>query len=251
MNAPVPIRALTCCGLLALAAIGPSGCQKSTPADITAPDAPVLLQAPPDDAWDETGTDAIAEEDWIRVMWLASSEDDLQGYKIYRSFPPLNIKTLLAEQTVGSTDADTLYDDRTVELGVRYTYTVTAFDRSGNESESSTEADYLLIAKLGIENLSAPRGTISNRQPVFSWTSTGESIENYLRIYDSDENRTVWVSEGQNPFSSPHELSYNANGTAVDSLLLPGREYRWRVDRTGGELRSGSESNWVNFIIEN
>jgi hypothetical protein len=226
------------------------GCEKSTPTDTTAPAAPLLLPVPADSVWDESGTDAVAEEDWIRLMWRTNDEDDLEGYKIYRSSPPLNIKTLLATQTAGGGEADTLFDDTTVELNVRYTYTVTAFDRSGNESEASTAMDYMLIPKLGVENLTAPRGTISDRRPVFTWTSTGESIENYLRVYDSDQDRTVWVSDGQNPFSSPHELLYNDDGSAVDSLLLPGHNYRWRVDRTGSELRSGSESNWVRFTIE-
>jgi len=242
---------LTRCGLLVLALMVLWGCEKSTPSDTTAPEPPVLLQPPPDSARDETGTDAVPEADWIRVTWLSNQEDDLRGYRVYRSSPPLNLDTLLVTLTVGSAEADTLLDDSSVQLGVRYTYKVTAFDRSGNESGESAPADYLLISKLGAENLTSPRGTIPDRRPVFVWTSTGESIENYLRVYDGDQDRTVWVSGGQNPFSSPHELIYNADGTAADSLLIPGREYRWRVDRTGSELRSGSESNWVSFTIEN
>jgi len=241
----------TCCALLALIGTALSGCEKSTPSDTTAPDPPVLLPTPPDSAWDETGTDAMAEADWIRVTWLSNQEDDLSGYKIYRSSPPLNLDTLLAVQTVGSAEADTLFDDTSLSLGVRYTYMVTAFDLSGNESGASEEVNYMLIPKLDAENLISPRGTVSDRRPVFTWTSTGESVENYLRVYDSDQDRTVWVSEGQNSFSSPHELIYNADGTAADSLLLPRHEYWWRVDRTGSELRSGSESNWVSFTIEN
>jgi hypothetical protein len=240
---------LTFCGLLAMAVLW--GCEKSTPSDTTAPEPPVLLQPPPDSAVDETGTDAVPEADWIRVTWLSNQEDDLQGYRIYRSSPPLNLDTLLAVQRVGSAETDTVFDDSSVNLGLRYTYTVTAFDRSGNESGESAPVDYLLIPKLGVENLTSPRGTIAERRPVFVWTSTGESIENTLRVHDPDQDRTVWVSGGQNPFSSPHELIYNADGTAADSLLIPGREYWWRVDRTGSELRSGSESNWVSFTIEN
>jgi|GEM_PF-1338508 len=251
MKAPFHGSLFICCGLLILIATALSGCEKSTPSDTTAPDPPVLLPPPPDNAWDETGTDAVAEADWIRVTWLSNQEDDLRGYKIYRSSPPLYLDTLLAVRTVGSAGADTLFEDSAVQLGVRYTYTVTAFDRSGNESGRSAQTDYLLISKLGAENLTSPRGTIPGRQPVFIWTSTGESIENYVRVYDSEQDRTVWVSNGQDPFSSPHELIYNDDGTAADSLLLPGREYWWRVDRSGSELRSGSESNWVSFTVEN
>ncbi len=251
MNAPIRRYLFSCCISLAVIMAALSGCEKSTPSDTTAPDPPVLLPSPPDSAWDETGTDAVAEANWIRITWQSNQEDDLRGYKVYRSSPPLNLDTLLVTLTVGSTDKDTLFDDASVALGVRYTYTVTAFDRSGNESGMSDPVDYLLIPKLDTENLTSPRGTVSDRRPVFIWTSTGESIANYVRVYDSNQDRTVWVSEGQNPFSSPHELTYNADGTASDSLLIPGHEYRWRVDRSGSELRSGSESNWVSFTVVN
>jgi hypothetical protein len=228
-----------------------AGCEKSTPTDTTAPAAPVLLPSPADSARDETGTDAIPAEDWIQVVWLANSENDMRGYNIYRSSPPQGILTLLATKSLGSGEPDTVFEDTMVELGVRYSYMVTAYDRAGNESAGSQEVDYLLIPKLSDENLSAPRGQITESRPEFSWTSTGESIENYLRVYDTVEQRTVWVSQGQNPFSSPHSLIYNENGTAIDTALVRGREYWWRVDRTGSELRSGSESHWVSFRIEN
>jgi hypothetical protein len=250
MKRPIHSCSFICCALLALAVTIPTGCEKSTPSDTTAPDPPVILPPPADSSWDETGTDAVPEEDWIQVTWLSNQEDDLRGYRVYRSSPPLNLDTLLVTLTVGGAEEDTLFDDTTVALGIRYTYTVTAFDRSGNESGASEEVDYLLISKLDAENLMSPRGTISDRRPTFTWTSTGESIENILRVYDSDQGRTVWVSEGQNPFSSPHQLPYDDDGTAADSLLTPGHEYWWRVDRTGSEYRSGSESNWVSFTIE-
>jgi hypothetical protein len=210
----------------------------------------VLLPVPPDSARDETGTDAIAEEDWIQVVWLSNREADLEGYKIYRSSPPLQIPTLLATKTAGTDEPDTVHDDHAVEIGERYFYLVTAFDQAGNESDESEEADYMLIPKLGEENLTSPRGEISDRQPTFSWISTGESIENYLRVYDTVDKRTVWVSPGQNPFSSPHSVEYNEDGGAVDSLLIRGREYWWRVDRTGSELHSGSESHWISFVVQ-
>jgi hypothetical protein len=242
-----------CLALLFLsAALLCAGCsEKSTPADTTAPAPPTLLPPPPDGARDETGTDAVPEGDWVQIMWRANDEDDLRGYRVYRSSPPLNTPVLLTTRTVGVNDPDTVYDDQAVELNVRYSYTVTAFDGSGNESAGSGEVDYMLITKLGDENLTAPRGVIDDRQPEFSWTSTGVAIENYLRVFDTVEERTVWVSPGQNPFNSPHAIQYNVNGTALDDALVRGREYRWRVDRTGSELHSGSESHWVSFTIAN
>jgi hypothetical protein len=239
-------------GLLAAAHLtGLVGCsKKSTPADTIPPGAPVLLPTPADSAWDETGTDAIPGEDWIQLVWLGQPEPDLEGYRIYRWTPPHEIPTLLDTKTLGTGDNDTTYKDTSVQIGVRYHYQVTALDRTGNESAKSDTADYMLIPKLSPENLIEPRGPdVEERQPTFSWISTGESLQNHLRVYDVLEEQTVWVSSGHNPFSSPHAVLYNDDGTAAQSLLIPGREYWWRVDRQGSALRSGSESNWVSFTV--
>lgn len=236
--------------LLAISLSVLTGCsKKSTSGDTTAPGAPVLLPPPADSAWDETGTDAIPEENCIQLVWLSQSETDLRGYRIYRSTSPEEILTLLATKPLGSGDSDTTYQDHAVDIRVRYYYQVTAFDEAGNESAPSDTVDYKLIPKLSSDNLISPRGDITQRQPTFTWTSTGESMENRLRVYDVSEDRTVWVSPGQNPFSSPHSVIYNQDGTAADSLLIPGHQYWWRVDREGTELRSGSESNWVSFTV--
>lgn len=223
--------------------------EKSTPADTTPPEVPVLLPAPEDSSWDEAGIDAVPEEDWIQLVWLASSDADVRGYKIFRGLFPDEILTHLGTKILGTGDSDTTYLDQSVEIGVRYNYQVTAYDGAGNESAMSDTVDYMLIPKLSTENLISPRGEITERRPTFSWMSTGESLENRLRVYDVLEARIIWVSPAENPFASPHAVVYNKNGTAVDSLLAPGREYWWRVDRQGTELRSGSESNWVSFSV--
>lgn len=223
--------------------------EKSTPSDTTPPEAPVLLPAPADSSWDEAGIDAIPERDWIQLVWLAPPDADVRGYKIYRGKSPDEILTHLATKTLGSGDSDTTYQDQSVEIGVRYNYQVKAFDEAGNESAVSDTVDYMLIPKLSTENLIYPRGEITERQPTFTWTSTGESLENRLRVYDVLEEGTIWVSPAENPFASPHAVIYNKNGTAANSLLAPGREYWWRVDRQGTALRSGSESNWVSFSV--
>jgi len=236
--------------LLTIALLAWIGCtDKSTPTDTTPPGKPALLAAPPDSAWNEMGIDAIPGEDWIELVWFRGSESDLRGYQIYRSTPPSEILTLLATKILGRDECDTVYQDSTVEIGLRYKYQITAFDQAGNESATSDTVDYMLILKPSPENLTSPRGEIQVRRPVFSWISTGESLENHLRVYDVLEDRTVWVSSGHDPFSSPHSVLYNDDGRATESLLIPSHEYWWRVDREGTELRSGSESNWVSFTV--
>jgi hypothetical protein len=206
-------------GLLAAAYLASlaSCSKKSTPADTTPPGAPVLLPAPADSSWDETGTDAIPEEDWIQLVWLGQPEPDIERYRIYRWTPPYEIPTPLDTKPLGAGDSDTTYKDTSVQIGVRYHYQVTALDGAGNESTKSDTVDYMLIPKLSAENLTAPRGQIDERQPIFSWISTGESLQNHLRVYDVLEARTVWVS----PVHHPTRSSITTTGPPPNRSSFP------------------------------
>ncbi len=93
-----------------------------TPADTFPPAAPVGLMA-------------VAGVNSIELVWQRNTEDDFAGYHVYRSTdgaPPQPI--------AGPLDAPT-FSDRTVEIGKKYSYTVTATDRNGNESARSAPAE--------------------------------------------------------------------------------------------------------------
>lgn len=70
------------------------------------------------------------------LSWDANSEEDLSGYKIYRNSILL---TSLDKAQVSYTDTGLIPD-------MTYNYTVSAFDVSGNESASSTEASVTTLA---------------------------------------------------------------------------------------------------------
>lgn len=93
-----------------------------TPADTFPPAPPVGLMA-------------VAGVNSIELVWQRNTEDDFAGYHVYRSTdgaPPQPI--------AGPLDAPT-FSDRTVEIGKKYSYTVTASDRNGNESARSAPAE--------------------------------------------------------------------------------------------------------------
>ncbi len=93
-----------------------------TPADTFPPAVPVGLMA-------------VAGVNSIELVWQRNTEDDFAGYHVYRSTdgaPPQPI--------AGPLDAPT-FSDRTVEIGKKYSYTVTATDRNGNESARSAPAE--------------------------------------------------------------------------------------------------------------
>ncbi len=81
------------------------------------------------------GLMAVAGVNSIELVWQRNTEDDFAGYHVYRSTagaPP--------EPIAGPIDAPT-FSDRTVEIGKKYSYTVTASDRNGNESARSAPAE--------------------------------------------------------------------------------------------------------------
>lgn len=78
-----------------------------------------------------SGVDVIAERGGVRVSWSANTEDDLQGYRVYRSVrnsPASEVSGLISE---------TSFLDVGVEYGALVKYYVVAFDRTGNESPQS------------------------------------------------------------------------------------------------------------------
>jgi hypothetical protein len=75
---------------------------------------------------------ASAAPNSIELNWERNTESDLAGYRVYRS------SGVDAFVKIAEVSAIPSYSDRTVEHGKTYRYSVTAFDRSGNESQRST-----------------------------------------------------------------------------------------------------------------
>jgi fibronectin type 3 domain-containing protein len=72
--------------------------------------------------------------DSIELSWERNTEDDVKGYRVYRSVDggPL--------QPVSDPEGPS-YSDKAVQTGKKYRYEVTALDRSGNESPHSAPVE--------------------------------------------------------------------------------------------------------------
>jgi hypothetical protein len=81
------------------------------------------------------GLMAVAAVNSIELVWQRNTEDDFAGYHVYRS-----TDGGAPQPIAGPLDAPT-FSDHTVEIGKKYTYTVTASDRNGNESARSAPAE--------------------------------------------------------------------------------------------------------------
>jgi hypothetical protein len=93
-----------------------------TPADTFPPAVPVALTA-------------VAGVNSIELAWQPNTEEDLAGYQVYRS-----TGGGATERIAGPVDPPN-FSDRAVEIGKKYSYTVTALDRTGNESAHSAAVE--------------------------------------------------------------------------------------------------------------
>jgi hypothetical protein len=97
-----------------------------TPRDTFAPAAPTGLVA--------TGTAATrTSAAHVDLSWAINSENDLQGYNVYRSESESSAGTKLNATPL----LTPVFRDDAVEAGKKYFYRVTAVDRAGNESAAS------------------------------------------------------------------------------------------------------------------
>jgi hypothetical protein len=82
-----------------------------------------------------TGLAVVPRGGGLEVVWSPSSASDLAGYRVYRAAGQGEVSRV-GEVPAGAT----AWLDTSTETGVLYRYTVTAFDRAGNEGPASGTA---------------------------------------------------------------------------------------------------------------
>jgi hypothetical protein len=79
------------------------------------------------------GLISVAGQDVLAISWDANTEEDLEGYRVWRREEGETEFRLLTQGPI----RNNAYNDRQVEKGKEYAYAVTALDFSGNESQRS------------------------------------------------------------------------------------------------------------------
>jgi fibronectin type 3 domain-containing protein len=197
----------------------PSTTQSSTPQDST----------PPTLADDLAAT---AGEEELDLTWSASSDNDLDGYNLYRSTTSFTTKSE-ATKVNGSLLTSTSFTDGGLTNGQQYYYRYTAVDQTGNESDLSAEASAM---PQDMTPPAAPNGLIATAgegQVELAWNASAAS--------DLD---------GYNLYRAKSSFSNKANATLVnlvdviagvsytDPSVTNGQEYFYRltaVDEAGNE----------------
>jgi hypothetical protein len=80
-----------------------------------------------------TGLVSVVGRDFIALSWDRNSEEDLQGYRIWRRAEGEKDFQVQSPQII----KENVFTDRAVREGIKYEYAVTALDEAGNESQKS------------------------------------------------------------------------------------------------------------------
>ena len=84
----------------------------------------------------------VARSDRVQLQWKGSPSRDVAGYFVYRNDKPLSTGSKLNDQ---GTEFTELTDTR-IQVGEKYFYRVSAFDRVGNESEPGSAIEALVVS---------------------------------------------------------------------------------------------------------
>ncbi|HEX6083695.1 MAG TPA: hypothetical protein VF266_04165 [Thermoanaerobaculia bacterium] len=88
-----------------------------------------------------TGLNVLVETKVVRLLWEPVSANDLAGYNVYRTEGRFRLKLTPAPTK------DTNFLDISIDIGIFYTYEVTAVDTSGNESPATPKSEPVTVPK--------------------------------------------------------------------------------------------------------
>lgn len=190
----------------------------------------------------------------VEIFWNRNREADLAGYNIYVSY------SYRGEYTKIGSSRDAYFLDEGTRNGTTYYYAVTAFDRSGNESELSIDLAY---------DTPRPEGyniTLRNFRTVpalagydFSTNSVGPYNDDYTDVFfeyaDGSHYLDVWEDtdvQDMGYTSSLYEIGEaptNGWSPSKDARLIPGHTYViWTWDNHYAKLRiTGLTASEVRF----
>ncbi|MBU4446764.1 MAG: hypothetical protein L6422_05450 [Candidatus Marinimicrobia bacterium] len=205
----------------------------------------------------ESGLRPYNDGNGILLEWHPNLEEDISGYKLYRTGEDIENKfALIADiNAFKISGADTFFIDDLVQLNIDYFYYLKAYDQAENKSGASDTIRYRLIEKA--EPLK-PSGTVNNYTPEFEWHDfTNFTYEYVIRVESFLSREVIWISRirRSNYTDFSQKISYNSDGSAALNSLESGTTYQWciksisLVDNRNFDI-GGSISNWGYFIIE-
>jgi hypothetical protein len=181
--------------LLAAAALGVAGCNdSSSPRDVTPPAAP-------------RGVASVTGDGSVRLSWLANTEGDLAGYRVYES--PCANGPSCPYNRIGATAA-TQYMATGLTNGLTRYFAVSAVDAAGNESDLSYN---------DVPDTPRPAGSTTLNNFVNGFAGAGWDFSAFSRVAANDPGADiVYGNDGQTALMYATEMLVQ---TVPDTLYIP------------------------------
>ena len=242
-----------CCLLLLLILWG---CGKDIE-DPIPPEIPQWTEKSYPESEQESGIDAVNEDDYSALSWRPNPDEDIEGYRIFRAEDDIesNYQKIADVNIYSLIGVDTLYLDIDVRLNRYYYYYLRAYDQAGNQSPTSDTICYQLIQKV---DLLSPLESIQEIKPSFRWYDFSTHASEYvIKLFKLNPKEVIWIYR----FSRPNYgdflqmIQYDFNSRAREDTLRKGVTYQWCIDAIAavdnyGKDISGSESFWGYFTRE-
>ncbi|MFN3135670.1 MAG: hypothetical protein ACK44H_08900 [Candidatus Kryptonium sp.] len=213
---------------------------------LPAPDRPKIYPVPDPLSESDIGSGAIPEVDGIKILW--SKVTNSSGYKIYRG----EMKGDKVEfrfyfdvrAQVGV--SDTFFIDRNVEFRKVYYYYVRAYNRDNVESQPSDTISFELYLK---PRLISPgnNSDVDADTLTFKWDDPNGGGDFVIRVKNAQTDGLIWMYNYRS--FSDFSVRFNIDSKARENLI-PGRQYKWRVDGVQFGQNAGSKSNWGIFNVK-
>lgn len=241
------------------------------------PTRPGFVTKSEDTAYYDTGVRAVYGNQGIHLEWHPNTEEDLAGYKLYRTtettilgtgeISPINF-SLLKTIPLGSQKTqglpDTLYEDLSIEFDQSYYYRLSAYSRSGGESVTSDASPNYKLLQLPYGLSATSGGVTSDPLPfpqdsilTFSWIPKGSATGGnfILKIYEfndftGDEAIVAWAkTKGGYTSGIPVSLTidFSSLGTIPLSSANDGRVVNY-LKR--GDTSYGRQYIWRIYSVE-
>lgn len=224
-------------------------CEDTTSSENPVPGKVQLVNKSPEDDAVETGIDAEyilgsqPPRDGIKIQWHPVQDNDLVGYRVYRSTvdssTALSRIATVRSQSAGRIDTSYFDTDTSLVAHTRYYYRISAED--GDQEGPRSRADYYTLEEAcnpTLPNIS------TNFDGTFEWESPTGHTGNFILRISKFTLESVKITELHNWYT--HQANLIQLG--IDSLEAG--TYRWRIDMIGSEENNGSESAWLDFVVQ-
>jgi hypothetical protein len=82
---------------------------------------------------------------------------------------------------------------------------------------------------------------------IFRWDDPNGGGDFVIRVKNAQSDSVIWVSSFRS--FSDFSVKFNYDSKAKGNLI-PGQQYKWRVDRVQFGQSAGSKSNWGVFYVK-